>query len=434
MNPLAKKLNDIIIEANPYVFEALSFFGKNIFFPKSILKQSAEAKEQADTFFNATIGMATERGKTLFLPSMIKNFNDIDPEKIVNYTSSYGMPDLRQAWQDEIYKKTPSLTSKNISLPIVTNGITNGISIFSDMFIDKEDDILLPNQMWGNYNLIMGLKAEGCVSHFDMFSDGEFNLKAFKEAIGKIAENKSKIIIPLNFPNNPTGYNLKEKEQDEIVKILFDFAEKGLTIVTFSDDAYFGLNFGAGKNESLFGKLTDVHDRIVAVKVDGITKEAFAWGLRIGFITYGVKSKNHKELYNALEQKTAGDIRASISNVSTLSQTLALNVLKDENYSSEREAKVSIIEKRYRKILKVLKREEFSKAWEVYPCNAGYFVALKLKENIAEELRLILLKKYKVGIIAINDHDIRIAFSCIDEENIEELVAMIYKAFNDISK
>ena len=45
MNPLAKELNDHILEQNPYVLEMLSDLGKNLFFPKGILTQSAEAKE-----------------------------------------------------------------------------------------------------------------------------------------------------------------------------------------------------------------------------------------------------------------------------------------------------------------------------------------------------------------------------------------------------
>ncbi len=59
MNPLAEELNQIIQSANIHIFEMLSQVGKNLYFPKGILTQSAEAKEKAHKF-NATIGMATE--------------------------------------------------------------------------------------------------------------------------------------------------------------------------------------------------------------------------------------------------------------------------------------------------------------------------------------------------------------------------------------
>ncbi|MBW2239619.1 MAG: hypothetical protein JRF39_11425, partial [Deltaproteobacteria bacterium] len=61
MNPIAQSLNQIIEKGNPYLMEMLSDVGKNLFFPKGILSQSAEAKEKAHKL-NATIGIATEQG------------------------------------------------------------------------------------------------------------------------------------------------------------------------------------------------------------------------------------------------------------------------------------------------------------------------------------------------------------------------------------
>ncbi len=50
-----------------------------------------------------------------------------------------------------IFKKNPSL-SNEISLPVVSNGITHGLSIFGYLFID--DEIIIPEPYWGNYNLV----------------------------------------------------------------------------------------------------------------------------------------------------------------------------------------------------------------------------------------------------------------------------------------
>ena len=54
MNPLALELNEVIKQENVHLYEMLSEVGKNLFFPKGILTQSAEAKEKAHRF-NATI-------------------------------------------------------------------------------------------------------------------------------------------------------------------------------------------------------------------------------------------------------------------------------------------------------------------------------------------------------------------------------------------
>jgi hypothetical protein len=46
MNPITKELNQIIQNENPHLMEMLSDIGKQLFFPKGILSQSAEAKEK----------------------------------------------------------------------------------------------------------------------------------------------------------------------------------------------------------------------------------------------------------------------------------------------------------------------------------------------------------------------------------------------------
>ncbi|MNJ41932.1 hypothetical protein D3C77_368770 [compost metagenome] len=59
-------------------------------------------------------------------------------------------------------------------------------------------------------------------------------------------------------------------------------------------------------------------------------------------------------------------------------------------------------------------------------------MCLKLNNVLAESLRQHLLHEYGVGTIALGDHDLRVAFSCIAEENLEELFDIIYKAVLDL--
>jgi hypothetical protein len=53
-------------------------------------------------------------------------------------------------------------------------------------------------------------------------------------------------------------------------------------------------------------------------------------------------------------------------------------------------------------------------------------MCLKLKKVNAENLRVHLLDNYGVGTIAINSTDLRIAFSCVEEQHLEELFEIIY--------
>ena len=146
MNPLAKQVNDLIEKGNPHLLEMLSDMGKNLFFPKGILSQSAEAKEKAHKL-NATIGIATEGGRTMHFPSVMDAINGIPPRASLTYAPSFGIPALRTIWQDSLYSKNPSLSGKRISLPVVTCGVTHALSIFADIWVDPGDVIVLPDMM-----------------------------------------------------------------------------------------------------------------------------------------------------------------------------------------------------------------------------------------------------------------------------------------------
>ena len=125
MNPIAEELNEIIRGSNIHIYEMLSDVGKNLFFPRGILSQSAEAKEKAHRF-NATIGMATEKGDTMHLPSVMAMLRGIAPKEALTYAPSFGIPPLRQAWKEALIQKNPSLKGKEISLPVVSQAITHG--------------------------------------------------------------------------------------------------------------------------------------------------------------------------------------------------------------------------------------------------------------------------------------------------------------------
>jgi len=434
MNPLAVELNQILQNENPHLYEMLSQVGKQLFFPKGILTQSAEAKEKAYRF-NATIGMATEKGRTMHLPSIMSHIQGFEAEESLTYAPSYGIMPLRQAWQKTIFEKNPSLSGVNLSLPVVTNSITHGLSVMADMWVDPDDVIVLPDKIWGNYNMIFSVRRGAQIVQYPLFNEqGGFNLKNFESCLQSQSKEKKKLIVILNFPNNPTGYTPYPAEAEKIVEILIELADKGTNIVVLSDDAYFGLFYDENiLKESIFAKLANQHPRLLAIKLDAATKEYYVWGLRVGFITYSTcLNGEFAPVYDALERKTAGDVRGSISNASHLGQSIILKSLQAKDLSKEKEEKYQIMKKRAWELKRVLEDKKYERAWEVYPFNSGYFMCLKLKTIEAEKLRIHLLDRYGLGVIALGQTDIRIAFSCLEEENIQETFDTILMAVQDL--
>jgi aspartate/methionine/tyrosine aminotransferase len=429
MNPLAQQLNDTISKEQPRVYEMLSGLGKAIYMPKvGILSQSAEAKQKAK-LYNATIGIATEHGKPMHLGVIQETLSAYDPKDLYEYAPPAGKPELRTVWKDKMLQENPSLAGHTLSLPIVTHALTHGLSIVADLFAEEGDAVILPDKNWENYELTFGVRRGAELLEYPLYdSDMRFNAAGLRDALLS-RKGRGKAIVLLNFPNNPTGYTPGIDEGREIVAAIKDAAEAGINVVAVTDDAYFGLFFENSLHESLFGQLCGLHERVLPIKIDGATKEEYVWGFRVGFITYGGTSE---ACLSALEQKTTGIIRATISSGAHPSQTFVLNALKSPEFHVQKEQKFHIMKGRANRVKELLDSGKFGGDWTYYPFNSGYFMCLKLSGANAEAVRQRLLEAYGVGTIALGETDLRVAFSCIEESQLEDLFDRIHQAVTDI--
>ncbi|MBN1631372.1 MAG: aminotransferase class I/II-fold pyridoxal phosphate-dependent enzyme [Thermoleophilia bacterium] len=432
LNPLAAELNQAIRQNAPVVMRVLSELGKKLYFPKGILTQSAEANQKAHRY-NATIGEAREQHHSMGLPAITRHLCDLSPDQALPYAPSSGRVDLRKAWLEEIREKNPSLGDIPTSVPVVTSGITHGLSTIADMFADEGDVLFLPDQVWGNYKLVFNVKRGARIVTYRLYDDkGGFDLQGLRSQL-KEHSMIGKIIVLLNFPNNPTGYSVTPVEADGIRDVLVEIADNDCDVVAICDDAYFGLFYGDEPlKESVFTRLAGAHPNILAVKLDGASKEDYAWGLRVGFITYAVAGG--AGAYEALEKKTGGCIRGTISNSPNLSQTLVLKAMADPDYRAQKAEKYAILSRRAAKVKQVLAEPRFSEAWTMYPFNAGYFMCVRLKDLDAEEYRVRLLNDYGVGVISTSDTDIRIALSCVDEDDLPDLFDIMLECALEMKK
>lgn len=432
MNPQAVELNDIIKSASLTVYELLSERGKQIYFPKlGILAQGAAAKGKE---IDATLGTAYEDdGSPMVLPSMAQSLN-IPAAQAFPYAPSYGLKELRDKWRELLFEKNSSLKGKEIGLPVVTCALTHGLSMAAYLFAEEGDEIIMADLYWENYALVFSHAYGAELVTFNFFKDGVFDLEDFKKVINRGGVGKK--IVLLNFPNNPSGYTPTREAGRGIVEALIGAAEKGNKIAAILDDAYFGLNFaGDIMEESLFAELADGHENLLAIKLDGITKEDYAWGFRVGFVTFGVRGGTRK-LYAALEDKLAGAVRGNISNAPHVSQSLALGALKAESYPLEKRRNAEKIKERFDRVNAVLKAHpEYGEFFEPLPFNSGYFMCVQIKKTPAETMRKHLLDKYSTGLISITEGGknlLRVAFASTPTDKIEKLFDNVYRAGKDL--
>ena len=424
MNKLATGLNKSLGNAANF----LSAEGKRMYFPYGgILGQGAEAKSCA---INATIGMAFEEdGSPLVMDCFRMNLN-LD-KKTFLYAGSFGLPKLREQWTEMEYVKNPSMKKVKFSSPVVTNALTHGLRIAAELFADPSDTLVTPDLFWDNYELIFQ-DAVGCkVEHFNTFKRGEFDAEAMKKSLLK--PGKKKILI-LNFPNNPTGYTATLKDAKKIVSAVKSAAMKGKKVVVILDDAYFGLVYEKGiHEESLFADFAALHENVLAVKLDGTTKEDYVWGLRVGFITFGFKGANDEQL-KALAAKAAGNVRSAVSNITSLGQHLAIAAYADKAYNKQKREKYNVLKARYLEIRRILKAHpEYKRSFEVMPFNSGYFMCVRPIGVDAEKARKRLIEKYSTGVIMLSGL-LRLAFSTIPKAKLEQLFANVYSAIKDLQK
>ncbi len=386
----------IVISPKIMIDTLLSAYGKIITFPhKGIIGQTVEAK---NTSLNATIGQAYEDDGSAM--------QVIDSPYSLLYASPYGKKELREYWQKCLFSKNPSL--QKASLPIVTNGLTHGLYIAGLLFLDPGEMLTLPDLFWDNYAMVFHHAQLETFPHFD--KEG-FNLSGLEK---KLSEGKTKFL--LTSPNNPTGYALTTQEAEEVCR-LFQAADREILILC--DDAYFGLFYEENVcKESLFAKLSQL-DNVLAVKIDGVSKELFAWGLRVGFVTYTKESK-------LLEDKTAAVVRATISSCSTPAQQMVLHALSSPDVAAACEKKYHILKERYH-ITKAVLRDnpQYTEFFEPLPFNAGYFMCIALKQHNPEDVRKKLLIEYSTGVLALGNL-LRIAYSSVFKENIPKLFDNIY--------
>ncbi len=425
MHPLAQESNAALPER---ISAMLSNKGKKIFFPsKGILGQSAEAKGRK---INATIGIALEDDGSPMRLAGLESQIEVEPKDAFPYAPSYGKPQLRDRWQGMIREKNPSLGDTLISRPVVSQALTHALSICGYLFLDPQDEVILPDLYWGNYRLVFAHGHDATLKTYDTFVDGAYNVAGLKAALAE--GDIGKKVVVLNFPNNPTGYTCTPEEATAIRDTLVESAEAGNNVVVMIDDAYFGLVYEDGiYTESVFSLLADAHPGILAVKIDGATKEDYAWGLRVGFITYGFAGSN-ADAMKALEDKTAGAVRGNISNAPHLSQSLLLKAYDVPEFTDWKKEKYQTMAQRYAEVKSILdSHPEYAESFEPLPFNSGYFMCVRPKGD-AEAIRQVLLAEFDTGLIATAGL-LRVAYSSAPKAVLAELFSNLHAACVKVS-
>ena len=257
--------------------------------------------------------MLSDFGKRLYFPQT-RHAGGLSPADTPSRAPTTGRPDLRQKWREELLRKNPSLVAKSFSLPIITGSPTHALSLIADLFVDNDDMVLLPDKFWEDYELLFGVRCQAQLGIYPFFNASNgFNVEALRQALAARAGTRKTVLV-LNFSNNPTGHSITKPEAQEVCQHLMEAAQDGHDLVVVTDDAHLGRFHGEDVlQESLFARLADLHERILAIKVDGPMKEEAVRGTYTGMLTFSSRTFFSEEaLYGRLGEKGCrGHARAS---------------------------------------------------------------------------------------------------------------------------
>lgn len=371
--------------------------------------------------------------ETAHLLDLASAFGDLPPEDLaaaLGESPVEGLPEIRRRWRERQRRGiSPEIPS---SLPLVTAGLSHGISLVADLFGGEGKAVAVPTPFWGNYRQAFALRTGAKVLTAPAYVDGRYNPRAIAGALAGLPEGEPAVGM-LNVPSNPGSYTPDREERRATIESLLAEADRR-PLVIVCDDAYAGLVFEPEiPRESLFWDLAGRHPNLLAVKVDGATKELSFFGGRLGFLTFGVEPES--DLARQLAARIRTLVRTEIGSPPAVSQVVALQALRSPTVEREVEAVRLLLEGRYRVLKRALAGAD-PDLLTVLPFNSGCFALVEIPERLgvsSEAARRHLLARHDTGLVAIAPRYLRIAHCSVDEAAVPELARRLETGLRELA-
>ena len=185
---------------------------------------------------------------------------------MTKYTLSAGLPELREAISEHLATKGITTTAKNV---IVTPGAKHAIFCAMAAALDPGDEVIIPSPCWTYEPMALVVGAKPVFVETTQDDDFKVKVEKVQEALTK----KTRMIL-LNYPNNPTGAVMQQKDLRPIVDLAIDH-----DLWVLSDEIYDCLVY-EGKHASVMS-LRDTAER--TIYINGFSKAYAMTGWRLGY-------------------------------------------------------------------------------------------------------------------------------------------------------
>lgn len=371
----------------------------------TLMQKATQLQKEGKNVVNLTGGEPVFDTPAIIVDEAVRLLREGD----THYLVGQGLLELREKIAEYEEKENGiSCKAKNI---IMTPGGKFGIFMSVVSLINAGDEVILLAPMWVSYAPIV--KACGGVPIIcELDFDDKYEIK--KEKLEECISEKTKMII-INYPNNPTGKILSEKESG----ILFDIVKQH-QIYLISDEIYNRITFDSKKSISM-ASYKEIFNRVITV--NGFSKSAAMTGWRIGYV---IAEKKIVDVMFKLYAHT-------ITGLSPFVQRAALKVfecdleIKKMRKEYERRRDYFIRELNKIKFLSCLVPEGAFYAW----------VKIQLP-NITKSVELELLER--IGVLGVpgsaygirEKNYIRFSFAC-DMKTLEQAICRLQRLENEFA-
>jgi aminotransferase len=186
------------------------------------------------------------------------------------YTSNLGLPRLRRAISDTVFKATGHRYDPPSEV-LVSVGVSEAIDIALRAILNPGDEVLYHEPCYVSYNPSVAL-AFGTARAIPTRAENQFALLAedLEAAIGL----RTKAVM-LNFPTNPTGATLDRAQIEAIAEVCIR-----RNLVVLSDEIYSDLTYDGREHFSIVS-VPGMRER--TIYLHGLSKAYAMTGFRIGY-------------------------------------------------------------------------------------------------------------------------------------------------------
>lgn len=383
--------------------------------------REAIAKYGNDQVVNASIGtIYDDEEKLVYFPTVHRLITTMAPENIMDYAPIKGIAGFDQAVLDFTFGASKP---ESYMAAIATPGGTGAIRHVFYNYADTGTKILLPDWLWGTYNLIAG-EFGRLPDYYQLFTEEHtYNLPSIKAKVEECLKEQDNLVVVFNTPaHNPTGFSLNKTEWEETLAFFKEQAKdsnKRITILI--DVAYMDYAGEPEKTREFFSLLTNLPENLLVTIAFSMSKSFLSYGLRCGALI-GVSSS--QRVINEFLDVNAYSTRANWSNVTALPQRLMIELVSDSSLMAEtNQARAS-----YRQLMAnraaVFVQEAQQVNLEICPYEAGFFISVPMEnaKAVADRLQqeLIFAVPLKKGL--------RVAVCSIPTNKMPGLAGSIKKA------